>query len=145
MTALYETDYLAWTAEQADALRRRSPNELDWDNLLEEIEALGASYERELESRLIVLLTHILKWDVQTAFRCRSWLLTIAEQRRRIEQRLRRTPSLKAILSETYADAHRAAVVEAVAQTGLSETAFIDAEVSFEDAMQRPFTFDMDS
>lgn len=145
MTALYDTDYLAWTAEQADALRRRSPNELDWDNLLEEIESLGASYERELESRLVVLLTHILKWDVQTAFRCRSWLLTIAEQRRRIEQRLDRTPSLKPRVDEIFDDAHRAAVVEAVAQTGLPEVAFARASVRFEDAMERSFPFDIDA
>lgn len=145
MSELYETDFLAWTAEQADALRRRSANEIDWDNLLEEIEALGESYERELESRLTVLLTHIFKWDVQTAFRCRSWVLTINEQRRRIEQRLRKTPSLKSRLTDVHADAHRAAVVDAVSQTGLPEEAFSTQQIGFKEAMERPFPQEFDA
>ncbi len=37
----YELDVNEWTKEQADALRRRAPNELDWDNLAEEIEVFG--------------------------------------------------------------------------------------------------------
>jgi hypothetical protein len=41
MSTVYAEDYLGWTQAQADALRRRSANELDWNNLLEEIEGLG--------------------------------------------------------------------------------------------------------
>ena len=39
----YDVDVNEWTKEQADALRRRAANELDWDNLAEEIEFLGSS------------------------------------------------------------------------------------------------------
>ncbi len=38
MNKLYDQDFVAWTRDQADALRRRSGNELDWENLLEVLE-----------------------------------------------------------------------------------------------------------
>ena len=44
----YETDFYDWTKAQADTLRRRAANELDWDNLAEEIETLGRSERREI-------------------------------------------------------------------------------------------------
>ena len=37
----YDDDILAWSERQAEALRRRSANELDWDNIAEEIESVG--------------------------------------------------------------------------------------------------------
>ena len=58
----YESDLYEWTKEQADALRRRASNALDWDNLAEEIESLGAGERREIRSRLKTLLVHLLKW-----------------------------------------------------------------------------------
>ena len=40
----YESDLYEWTKEQADALRRRASNALDWDNLAEEIESLAIDF-----------------------------------------------------------------------------------------------------
>jgi hypothetical protein len=81
MGRLYQGDFYGWTQDQADALRRRSVNEIDWDNLLEEIEDLGASKRRELESRLAVIIGHVLKWTHQPQGRSRSWYFTLREQR----------------------------------------------------------------
>ncbi|HEY3623009.1 MAG TPA: DUF29 family protein [Roseiarcus sp.] len=61
----YDTDLYQWTIEQADALRRRAGNELDYDNLAEEIESVGRSERREIRSRLENLLIHLLKWHYQ--------------------------------------------------------------------------------
>ena len=36
-TDLYDTDILLWSEQQAELLRRRAANALDWDNLAEEI------------------------------------------------------------------------------------------------------------
>lgn len=133
---LYDRDFYAWTQEQADAIRRRSVNELDWENLFEEIESLGKSQRRELESRLKVLLVHLLKWDVQISYRCGSWARTIREQRRQVDLHLGENPSLRATLDETFAHALRSAIVAAVVETGLAEADFIGAEErSFEGAM----------
>ena len=48
----YESDLYEWTKEQADVLRRRASNALDWDNLAEEIESLGNSNIDQIESWL---------------------------------------------------------------------------------------------
>src|SRR5437868_2639214 len=106
MTKLYEQDFLAWTEDQADALRRRSVNELDWENLLEEVESLGRQERNELRSHLIVLLVHLLKWRVQPDRRTRSWALSIAEQRREAERLLGENPSLRPISGDILADAY---------------------------------------
>jgi hypothetical protein len=55
---LYETDYYAWTRDQVEKIRRGDLARLDVANLIEELESLGRSEERELESRLEQLLIH---------------------------------------------------------------------------------------
>ena len=117
MTNLYEADYWAWTQQQAEALRKRSGNELDWDLLAQELDALGATEERELRSRYIVLIAHLPKWAFQLERRSRSWTNTIATQRDDIAMHLRRNPGLKGNEEETflgaYANARRQASTEA--------------------------------
>ncbi len=70
---------------------------------------MGGSKERELETRLGVLLAHLLKWQYQPDRRGRSWQLTVKEQRRRVERLLKKNPSLKprfiAIVADAYGDA----------------------------------------
>jgi Domain of unknown function DUF29 len=63
----YEQDLYAWTQEQAALLRARRADALDWENLAEEIAAVGGSDRRKLESRLCVTLLHLLKWQAQPA------------------------------------------------------------------------------
>jgi Domain of unknown function DUF29 len=63
MNDLYEEDILTWSEQQAEQLRRRSANALDWDNLAEEIEDLGRSQLRAVESHLIQALLHDLHAD----------------------------------------------------------------------------------
>ena len=41
MNNLYETDFIEWTRQQAQALHDHNIKALDWDNLKEEIEDLG--------------------------------------------------------------------------------------------------------
>jgi hypothetical protein len=58
---LYETDILLWSEQQAELLRRRAANALDWDSLVEEVEAVGRSELHAVESHLIQALLHDLK------------------------------------------------------------------------------------
>ena len=51
MTVSYDSDFYGWTQEQADLLRSGRLTELDTQNLLAEIEAMGRRERRELESR----------------------------------------------------------------------------------------------
>ena len=83
---VYEDDFYAWTVEQARLLRAGELAAVDAANLAEEIESIGRSDRRELQSRLVVLTMHLLKWRFQLSARSRSRSATIEEQRLQIEQ-----------------------------------------------------------
>src|ERR1700682_4982184 len=95
---LYETDFYAWTQEQAQLLRERRWSDLDLDNLVDEVESVGSSEKREIRSRLKVLLTHLLKWKFQPGLRGNSWRRTIHEQRENIADIVESSPSLRSYL-----------------------------------------------
>lgn len=46
MIPRYEDDFYGWAMAEADLLRQRRLNELDIDNLIEELESMGASEKR---------------------------------------------------------------------------------------------------
>ncbi len=115
----YESDFYAWTQNQAQILRDRQWQLIDIQHLAEEIEDMGHAEKRELESRLEVLLMHLLKWQFQSDRRCRSWQLTIKEQRLRLHRHLKQNPSLKSVIPEVFADVYQLAVVGAAKETGL--------------------------
>lgn len=143
MTKLYALDFFAWTQDQADALRRRSVNEIDWENLLEEVESLGRQERSELTSHLVVLLTHLLKWRFQPSHRSRSWSLSIMEQRIQAERVLMANPSLKPQLKDIFADAYRVAKVRAARETRKSLKAFPETSpFDWDAAMSEPVEWD---
>ena len=59
--SVYDTDILLWSEQQADALRRRAANEVDWDNVAEEIESVGNEQLHAVEALLVQALRHMLK------------------------------------------------------------------------------------
>ena len=98
MKTSYEADVVAWANEQASLLRAGHFDQLDLTHIAEEIEDVGKSEQRELASRMAVLLAHILKWKFQPQKRSVSWTLTIKEQRRLLVRRVQKTPSLGPML-----------------------------------------------
>lgn len=60
-----------------------------------EIEDVGKSEQRELASRMAVLLTHLLKWHYQPSNGNKSWKFTIATQRKDVAYVLKEAPSLR--------------------------------------------------
>lgn len=124
---VYEVDFYAWTQQQATLLLQNRFSELDLEHLIEEIESLGRSEKRELESRLKVLLMHLLKWQFQADKlnqHERSWLATIRNQRTELRKLLRDNPSLKSHLAGAFSDAYQDARYEAEAETDLPMTTF---------------------
>jgi hypothetical protein len=95
MTTSYETDVVAWANEQAALLRSGKLSAIDALNIAEEIESVGRSERNELESRMAVLLAHLLKWQFQPERRGHSWEATIKIQRLHLTELLRDSPSLK--------------------------------------------------
>ena len=125
-TVNYETDIVAWANEQAWLVRNKKFELLDIEHIAEEIEDVGKSEQRELASRMAVLLCHLLKWQYQPARQGASWQATIRTQRERIKHRLNKTPSLKSCLkdSEWWADAWADARDAAEKETGISYEKF---------------------
>jgi hypothetical protein len=122
--SLYKTDYLKWLDTTVQKLRTQDYSNIDWENLIEEIEDMGRSERRSLESNLIVVLTHLLKWQYQTELRSSSWKSSIVEHRRRIRKALKESPSLKPYLEEVLAECYSDAVEQASAETGLPVETF---------------------
>jgi hypothetical protein len=121
----YETDYYAWSNEQAALLRGGRFSQLDISHLAEEIEDLGKRERRALQSRLGVLLGHLLKWRHQGDYPHRkSWRATINAQRRSIAKLLDDNPSLRPWIVDAVADAYLDARDLAVAETPLDYDAF---------------------
>ena len=111
--ASYETDFAAWAQHQALMVRLGKWEELDQEHLVEELEALSRHEQHQLESRLEVLMMHLLKWQYHPTPEDprRGWRLTILEQRRRLSRLLHMSPSLRpslpAVLIESYPYARR--------------------------------------
>jgi Domain of unknown function DUF29 len=115
---LYDTDFYAWCLTTAALIRQGKWHDIDPESVAEEMESLGRSQKRELESRLEVLMMHLLKWCYQPERRedSHSWYDTILEQRSQLTRLLRDNPSLRpevaTLLTEGYADARRRALGE---------------------------------
>jgi hypothetical protein len=121
----YDDDFFAWTQEQARLLREGELAEIDAANLAEEVESMGRSDRREIRSRLMVLLAHLLKWCFQPERRSPSWLATIAEQRLQIDLLLADSPSFNPVVAAALeADAYARARGMAMRETGLAAEAF---------------------
>jgi hypothetical protein len=120
----YEEDFYAWTVEQSRLLRSGELSAVDTANIAEEIESMGRSDRRELKSRLVILVMHLLKWRHQPGARSRSWSATIDEQRLQIEGILAESPSLRPSVAAMLGEAHTIARARAIAETGLADEVF---------------------
>ena len=95
MGTRYEQDVVAWANEQAELLRSGKLTAIDIEHIAEEIEDVGKSEQRELASRMSVLLAHLLKWHFQPSRRSKSWQFTIRTQRKEVAYVLDEAPSLR--------------------------------------------------
>jgi Domain of unknown function DUF29 len=138
--SLYNHDYYAWLVDQARLLRGGGFDKLDCEHLAEELEDMGRSERRALESHLKNLLLHLLKWSAQPRRRSRSWCDSIGNARDAMADLLQDSPSLTPDLPEMvhrqYSRARRSAAI----QTGIAERAFPDAcPFSLEEILDQTF------
>lgn len=144
---LYDTDFFIWTQEMARRLRERDTACLDWENIAEEIESMGKRDYRGLESRMEVLLAHLLKLRYQDKKRSTtphrdvagSWRRTIVEQRNRIKRIVRDSPSFRRRIIADLQDVYREAVLSAASQTRIPEKDFpAECPWTLESALEEP-------
>ena len=133
MIPKYEEDFYGWSMAMAGLLREKRMTELDFDNLIEEIESMGRSNFDQLTNRLAVLIAHLLKWKYQSNLKGHSWFYTIREQRSRIKDHLNENPSLNSRLSEAFEKGYKYGVYQAARETELNQKDF---------PSQCPYTFE---
>ena len=101
MSDLYETDVMEWSEHQAALLRRlaageRVNDQVDWPNVIEEIETVGRSERTALGSQVNRVILHLMKLEASPATDPRrGWLDTIDEARAAIDRILEDSPSLR--------------------------------------------------
>lgn len=137
-TVAYQTDYLAWTNEQAKLLSNGQLSELDLQNLAEEIAEMGQSIRREFFNRMVILVMHLLKWQFQPDFRGRSWENTIRTQRKELARLIRHNPSLKSMqTNEWYQEVWDDAIDDASYETGIPKHDFPNSPIwTVDEALQ---------
>lgn len=117
---LHDTDFYAWTRQQTDLLRGGQFCAVDLENLIEEITSLGERDKRELKSRLILILLHLLKWQFQPIRRGNSWRRTINEQRTELALLLDDSPSLNRVVDESFTRCYELARKRAADEMGMT-------------------------
>jgi hypothetical protein len=128
----YDTDLALWAESQARALRDAGHTgtnlPIDWENVAEEIEALGKSQARELASRISIIIVHLMKLQASPATEPRAgWHETIAQQRNDIERVLADSPSLRRTIPNVIRnESDKARRVAALALAGHGEKAKIE-------------------
>jgi hypothetical protein len=128
-SALYEEDFYVWTQRQAELLRAGRFADLDLPHLIEEVEDLAKSQQREVFSRTQQILRHLLELQYSAAVDPRpGWRQTVGEQRDELDLAL--TPSLRreleASLGERFERARRSALRD-LAEHGEHPTGLPDA------------------
>jgi hypothetical protein len=137
---LYDQDLSAWLEETIGQLRQQDYGAVDWANLIDELEYMSRRERQALESNLVILLLHLLKWQYQPEMRSGSWNGSIVEHRRRIRKSLQASPSLQPYLLEVLAEAYEDAIAQAVAETGLGQDVFpVDCEYAIGQILDTDF------
>src|SRR5438552_6702446 len=88
LSVLYERDETAWLEIMSNLAAQGRYAEMDHLNLSEYLTDMAKRDRREVSSRLVVLLTHFLKWEHQPLQRSGAWHGTIVEQRRELRKLL---------------------------------------------------------
>jgi Domain of unknown function DUF29 len=94
-------------------------DELDLANLIEEIEAMARKDEKAIKSNLVVLLTHLLKHQIQPERRSSGWRGRVVEHRQWLRDDFEESPSLRLHAADGFARAYADARERVSAETGL--------------------------
>jgi Domain of unknown function DUF29 len=128
---LYESDYYAWIQNQVRALHEHRVEAIDWANVAEEIEDLGKSEKRSIESRIARIVEHLLKLAYAPArmrsLNRRGWELSIREARRQIRRRISESPSLRRKTPEMFPHAYESGRNAALIGLNLPDSALPEA------------------
>jgi hypothetical protein len=120
---LYEADETAWLEAMSELIEQGRIDELDYEHLGEYLSDTAKRDRREVVSRLIVLIKHVLQWVYQPKKRTRSWHSTILTQQQELQDDIA-AGVLRKHAEESLQAAYSKAVSRAAVETGLSKETF---------------------
>ena len=126
---LYQKDFNLWVEEIKHKIQNLDLENMDWDNLIDEIDDMGKSEKRSLESYLERLIEHILKlkyWESERERNGKHWQAEIVSFRNRIKRLLKRSPSLKRYLEDIYEEVFQDAVASRKIEFDIPNNSFIE-------------------
>lgn len=137
---LYEEDFFAWVNHNINLIKNDKKSKVDFNNLLQELTWMSKKERKALRTRLIILMAHMLKWDFQPNYRCRSWYLTIKEQRLSLKEIIQESPSLHQEISKIIIEEFERVVALAMEETRLRRDSFPHEPIySEEDVFEKPY------
>lgn len=133
---LYHQDLNLWRQEIINAIQTKQLENMDWDNLIEEINDMGASEKRALRSYLKRLIEHILKlryWQSEREYNLRGWKKEVVNFREEIKSILEESPSLNNYLSQSYLDWYQKSVKAMRQEFAIPDDNFVELQVIMTD------------
>lgn len=120
---IYDRDFYTWSCQQAQLLREKKFEQVDWHHVIEEIEDLGRSEYRAFVSAIEQLTLHLLKWQYQQEYRSPSLRHSIDKQRIKIERILEDNPGLQSRIEESVSKGYK------YGRKGASKETFLDKNI----------------
>jgi hypothetical protein len=91
LSSIYEQDYQQWLDETILLLKNRQIDLLDYEHLIEELEALGREQKYAVENLVIQVIQHLLfyqYWQSERDYNERHWRSELIGFRTQLELRL---------------------------------------------------------
>ena len=133
---LYHQDLNLWRQKIITAIQNRKLENMDWDNLIEEINDMGASEKRALRSYTKRLIEHILKlkyWESEREYNQRGWKKEVVNFREEIKSILQESPSLNSYLQQNYLDWYQKSVKAMRQEFIIPDDNFVNLEIIMTD------------
>ncbi|MGJ0607305.1 DUF29 domain-containing protein [Cylindrospermopsis raciborskii] len=123
-TSVYDQDFYLWIQETIQALQLSKLDPKEIPHLIEELEDMGNSQKDALESNLIRVLQHLLKWKYQKHKRTDIWRASITEHSLRLNRAFKKSPSLRPYFAQVFDECYSDARLIASRETGLELEVF---------------------
>lgn len=133
---LYHQDLNLWRQKIITTIKNRKLEDMDWDNLIEEINDMGASEKRALRSYTKRLIEHILKlkyWESEREYNQRGWKKEVVNFREEIKSILQESPSLNSYLQQNYKDWYQKSVKAMRQEFTIPDDDLVNLEITMTD------------
>ncbi len=118
---LYESDYLKWLGETIKSLKNGQLTQIDYENLIEELEELAKNEKRRVRTLLEQIIRHLLLyqyWDLEKQRNANHWVAEITSFRNQLNEDL--TADLRNHLEDNFSTIYNHALDYVKAKTSLT-------------------------